>query len=274
MIATLFVRTTLLAGSVALAASVTAGPAVAQAWNWGGGSEVASSGRETVKMNASFRKGELLVSFTDRRLYLVTATGEALSYPIAIPREQSRWQGVLSVSNKRVNPSWTPTPAMIKENPRLPTWVPGGHPLNPLGVRALYLGDSMYRIHGTDAPWTIGQPVSKGCIRMYNQDVVDLFERVAVGTKVTVTWQSFGGAKVAAASDDEADKPAKAQRTASKPKADKASDADSDDDKPVKPQRIASKAKAEDSKAKPARAGQANKAKEDDSVVTLADLFN
>ncbi len=274
MIAKAFVRTTLLAGSVALAASLVTNPASAQAWNWGGGSEVASSGKEVVKLNASFRKGELLVSFTDRRLYLVTATGEALSYPIAIPREQSRWQGVLAVSNKRVNPSWTPTPEMIKENPRLPTWVPGGHPMNPLGVRALYLGDSMYRIHGTDAPWTIGQPVSKGCIRMYNQDVVDLFDRVALGTKVTVTWQSFGGAKVATGGDDEADKPAKAQRTASKAKADKATGADSDDDKPVKPQRIASKTKADEPKAKPARAGQGNKAKDEDTGGTLADLFN
>jgi hypothetical protein len=80
---------------------------------------------------------------------------------------------------------------MIAENPRLPRWVPGGHPLNPLGVRALYLGNSMYRIHGTDAPWTIGTAVSKGCIRLYNQDVLDLYPRVKVGAKVTVTWQAF-----------------------------------------------------------------------------------
>ena len=82
---------------------------------------------------------------------------------------------------------------MVAENPRLPRWVPGGHPMNPLGVRALYLGSSTYRIHGTDAPWTIGTAVSKGCIRMYNQDVLDLYPRVPVGTKVTVTWQRFEG---------------------------------------------------------------------------------
>ena len=69
--------------------------------------------------------------------------------------------------------------------------MPGGHPRNPLGVRALYLGSSMYRIHGTDAPWTIGTAVSKGCIRMYNEDVLDLYPRVPVGTRVTVTWQKF-----------------------------------------------------------------------------------
>jgi len=102
-------------------------------------------------------------------------------------------QVAATVSQKRVNPSWTPTPEMMKENPRLPRWVPGGHPMNPLGVRALYLGSSTYRIHGTDAPWTIGTNVSKGCIRMYNQDVLDLYPRVNVGTKVTVTYQNFAG---------------------------------------------------------------------------------
>ena len=80
---------------------------------------------------------------------------------------------------------------MLAENPRLPRWVPGGHPMNPLGVRGLYLGSSMYRIHGTDAPWTIGTAVSKGCIRLYNQDVLDLYPRVNIGAKVTVTYQTF-----------------------------------------------------------------------------------
>ena len=98
-----------------------------------------------------------------------------------------------SVTDKRVNPSWTPTPTMMAENPRLPRWVPGGHPMNPLGVRALYLGSSTYRIHGTDAPWTIGTAVSKGCIRMYNQDVQDLYPRATVGAKVTVTYNRFDG---------------------------------------------------------------------------------
>jgi lipoprotein-anchoring transpeptidase ErfK/SrfK len=99
---------------------------------------------------------------------------------------------VTKVTDKRVNPSWRPTPTMLKENPRLPSWVPGGHPMNPLGVRALYLGSSTYRIHGTDAPWTIGTEASKGCIRMYNKDVLDLYPQVSIGTKVTVTWESFG----------------------------------------------------------------------------------
>ena len=164
----------------------------AQSWDWGGGSAIGGSGATSVRFSPQYKPGQVIASFTDRRVYLVVRPGEAISYPIAIPRQQSRWQGVMPVTDKRINPSWTPTPTMIAENPRLPRWVPGGHPMNPLGVRALYLGSSAYRIHGTDAPWTIGQPVSKGCIRMYNKDVIDFYNRVPIGSKVTVTWQSFG----------------------------------------------------------------------------------
>ena len=159
-----------------LAFSAVAGTSVALAqqqqdsgWLWGGGTTQGGSGRELIRFSPQHPAG----------------------YPIAIPREQSRWQGVTTVTQKRINPSWTPTPTMIAENPRLPRWVPGGHPMNPLGVRGLYLGSSTYRIHGTDAPWTIGSAVSKGCIRMYNEDVLDLYPRVPLGTKVTVTWQRF-----------------------------------------------------------------------------------
>lgn len=174
-----------------MAATTFAGPANAQLWDWGGDQILGGSGRATVRFSPQYRPGQLIVSFGDRRLYYVTRPGEAIAYPIAIPREQSRWEGVMAISDKRVNPPWTPTPTMMRENPKLPPWVPGGHPMNPLGVRALYLGSSAYRIHGTDAPWTIGQPVSKGCIRMYNQDVIDLYERVRIGTQVTVTYQRY-----------------------------------------------------------------------------------
>jgi lipoprotein-anchoring transpeptidase ErfK/SrfK len=207
---------------------ITSAPASAQLfWDWGGGNTVNGSGREVVSFSPQYSKGQVIVSFGDRRLYYVTRPGEAISYPIAVPREQSRWEGVLTVTNKRENPSWTPTPTMVAENPRLPRWVPGGHPMNPLGVRALYLGASMYRIHGTDAPWTIGTAVSKGCIRLYNQDVLDLYPRVSVGTKVTVTYQNFrtasagpaptpsqgmspGGSNVFNLFDDDDDAPPKA----------------------------------------------------------------
>ena len=181
------------AACLALAAMLlvpSAKPASAQGFFdflWSGGS------RETVSFPASYAPRQIIVSFGDRKLYWVHQRGEAISYPIAVPREQSRWSGVTSVSSKRMNPSWTPTPTMRAENPKLPAHVPGGHPQNPLGVRALYLGSSMYRIHGTDAPWTIGTAVSKGCIRMYNEDVLDLYPRIPTGTRVTVTWQRFGG---------------------------------------------------------------------------------
>ena len=169
-------------------------------WDWGGGNVVGDSGREVVRFSPEYAPGQIIVSFGDRRLYFVSRWGEAISYPIAIPRDEDRWEGVTTVSDKRVNPSWTPTPTMTAENPRLPRWVPGGHPMNPLGVRALYLGSSAYRIHGTDAPWTIGTAVSKGCIRLYNKDVLDLYPRVAIGATVTVTWERFGtGTGLAAA---------------------------------------------------------------------------
>lgn len=149
------------------------------------------SGRETVRFSPRYTAGQIIVSFGDRRLYYVLSKGTALSYPIAIPKGDARWAGTSVVSQKRVNPSWTPTAEMRAENPKLPAFVPGGHPRNPLGVRALYLGSTLYRIHGTDAPWLIGQEVSKGCIRMTNEDVIDLYNRARVGARVTVTWSRF-----------------------------------------------------------------------------------
>jgi lipoprotein-anchoring transpeptidase ErfK/SrfK len=178
-----------LAAMIAMSAGMIPATASAQdlfSFLWDGGS------RSVIGFSSKYEPRQIIVSFGDKKLYWIHRRGEAISYPIAVPREQSRWQGVTSVSNKQVNPSWTPTPTMLRENPRLPRWVPGGHPMNPMGVRALYLGSSAYRIHGTDAPWTIGTAVSKGCIRMYNEDVLDLYPRVPVGTKVTVTWQRFG----------------------------------------------------------------------------------
>jgi len=172
---------------------MSASPAKAQDlidFLWGGSPEY-GGGRKIVSFDPQYKPGQVIVSFSDRRLYWITKQGEAMTYPVAVPKEGARWQGVTTVTNKRVNPSWTPTPSMIRDNPRLPRWVPGGHPMNPLGIRAMYLGSSTYRIHGTDAPWTIGQAVSAGCIRMTNEDVLDLYPRVPVGTRVTVTWQQF-----------------------------------------------------------------------------------
>jgi len=188
--------------AVVVSAAVHSAPASAQALFddslfggddqtlWGGDKEW-GGGRQTVAFDAKYAPGQIIVSFGDRRLYLITEPGKAISYPIAIPREDARWQGVTSVSMKRENPDWRPTPTMLKKNPKLPSWVPGGHPMNPLGVRALYLGSSTYRIHGTDAPWTIGTEASSGCIRLYNEDVLDVYQRTKVGAKVVVTWDRF-----------------------------------------------------------------------------------
>jgi lipoprotein-anchoring transpeptidase ErfK/SrfK len=211
-----------IAGAAALVATATM-PASASAQDlisflWGGDQEH-GGGRKTVSFSSQYKPGQIIVSFGDRRLYHVVKAGQAVSYPIAVPREQSRWQGTTAVSMKRENPAWTPTPTMRAENPRLPTYVPGGHPLNPLGVRALYLGSSTYRIHGTDAPWTIGQAVSKGCIRMYNEDVKDLYPKVPVGTRVTVTWQRFNSEVIAAA------EPASATAAAADPQGNRYEDA-------------------------------------------------
>ena len=187
--------------------AVALGTPAAQAqglfFDWGG-EKNSGPGRQTVRFPTSYHPGELIVSFADRHVYLVTAPGVALSYPVAVPNEKARWEGVTSVSDKRENPSWTPTAHMRSENPRLPMWVPGGHPMNPLGVRAMYLGSSEYRIHGTDAPWTIGTAVSHGCVRMTNTDVLDLYPRVRVGSKVTVTWQRFSNGGDIANTDEPA----------------------------------------------------------------------
>ncbi|WP_045837099.1 L,D-transpeptidase [Hyphomicrobium sp. 99] len=188
IISGLTVAAIVMAGGLMSASSAKAEDLVDFLW---GGSPEYGGGRSIVSFDPKYNPGQIIVSFSDRRLYWITKPGEAMTYPVAIPTGEARWQGVTSVTNKRVNPPWTPTPEMVSKNPRLPRWVPGGHPMNPLGIRAMYLGSSAYRIHGTDAPWTIGQAVSHGCIRMTNEDVLDLYPRVPVGTRVTVTWQQF-----------------------------------------------------------------------------------
>ena len=119
--------TVVAAGSLVAFASLQAHPASAQlSWDWGGDSVIGGSGRKVISFDPKYGAGQIIVSFGDRKLYFIAKPGEAISYPIAVPREQSRWQGVTSVSQKRVSPSWTPTPAMLAENPRLPRWVPRG----------------------------------------------------------------------------------------------------------------------------------------------------
>jgi lipoprotein-anchoring transpeptidase ErfK/SrfK len=129
--------------------------------------------------------GTIIINTPERFLYLVEGRGKAIRYGIGVGRPGFAWSGVKQVSMKREWPDWTPPDEMLRRRPDLPRHMAGG-PENPLGARAMYLGSSLYRIHGSNEPWTIGTQVSSGCIRMRNQDVIDLYDRVKVGTKVVV----------------------------------------------------------------------------------------
>jgi lipoprotein-anchoring transpeptidase ErfK/SrfK len=129
--------------------------------------------------------GTIIVHTSERYLYVVQPGGRALRYGIGVGREGFQWQGLLKITRKQEWPDWTPPEEMIQRQPYLPRWMAGG-PGNPLGARALYLGTTVYRIHGTNQPHTIGTAVSSGCFRLTNPDVTDLFDRIPVGTKVLV----------------------------------------------------------------------------------------
>jgi lipoprotein-anchoring transpeptidase ErfK/SrfK len=129
--------------------------------------------------------GTIVVHTDEQNLYLVTGNNQAIRYAIGVGRDGFQWQGMLSISRKQEWPDWRPPSEMIDRQPYLPRFMAGG-PGNPLGARALYLGNSVYRIHGTNQPKTIGHAVSSGCFRMLNSDVIDLFNRVSVGATVVV----------------------------------------------------------------------------------------
>ncbi|WP_245435464.1 L,D-transpeptidase [Microvirga calopogonii] len=141
--------------------------------------------RQLVSYRGTERPGTIVVDTSNKFLYLVQDSGRAIRYGIGVGREGFEWRGRQTVSMKREWPSWRPPADMLRRRPDLPRFMEGG-PDNPLGARALYLGSSLYRIHGTNEPHTIGQAVSSGCIRMLNDDVVDLYSRVKVGTSVVV----------------------------------------------------------------------------------------
>lgn len=141
--------------------------------------------RQEVTYSGPHSAGTIVIDTPNRFLYLVQGNGRALRYGIGVGRPGFEWAGMKTVSQKREWPDWRPPSEMLKRRPDLPRHMAGG-PENPLGARAMYLGSSLYRIHGTNEPQTIGQAVSSGCIRMRNADVVDLYERVKVGSKVVV----------------------------------------------------------------------------------------
>ena len=141
--------------------------------------------RQIVNYRTTEAPGTIVVDTPNTFLYLVMPGGKAMRYGIGVGREGFTWSGVKTIERKAEWPDWTPPAEMIQRQPYLPRFVAGG-PTNPLGARAMYLSGSVYRIHGTNAPSTIGGRVSSGCIRMVNEDVTDLYSRVQVGTKVVV----------------------------------------------------------------------------------------
>lgn len=141
--------------------------------------------RQVVAYGGGQRPGTIVIDTSARHLYLVQGSGQAIRYGIGVGRPGFLWTGVKTISQKREWPDWTPPAEMLQRRPDLPRHMEGG-PENPLGARAMYLGSSLYRIHGTNEPHTIGQAVSSGCIRMMNEDVIDLYERTPVGTRVEV----------------------------------------------------------------------------------------
>lgn len=141
--------------------------------------------RQVVRYPTSERSGTIVVDTRAHFLYFVLGDGRALRYGIGVARDGFEWTGTHRVTRKAEWPGWTPPAEMRKRQPGLPAHMEGG-PNNPLGARALYLGSTLYRIHGTNEPWSIGQNVSSGCIRMTNADVVDLYGRVQLNTKVVV----------------------------------------------------------------------------------------
>lgn len=178
-------------GGATLAASGTAGAQVYRNPYGGGsfsgffGTQASPTTRSMVEFPGSYRPGTIVINTSERRLYLVTAPGQALSYGIGVGRVGFTWSGTTAISQKREWPDWTPPSQMLKRRPDLPRHMAGGIE-NPLGARAMYLGSSLYRIHGSNEPETIGQAVSSGCFRMTNDDAIDLYNRVHVGTKVVV----------------------------------------------------------------------------------------
>jgi lipoprotein-anchoring transpeptidase ErfK/SrfK len=143
--------------------------------------------RELVAFEAGVQPGTIVVKTSERRLYLALGNGSAVRYPVAVGKPGKQWFGTSVIDGKHLRPAWSPPREVKRDNPRLPDLIPGGAPNNPMGAAALTLSGGEYAIHGTNRPNSIGTYASYGCIRMFNEDIVDLFERVRVGTPVVVT---------------------------------------------------------------------------------------
>jgi len=143
-------------------------------------------GRTTVSYKSKYPAGTIIVDTKERKLYLIQAGGSALRYGIGVGKAGFQWKGTHKITAKKVNPDWTPPAEMIARQPDVPRHMKGGDPMNPLGARAMYLGSTLYRIHGSPDADSVGEAESSGCFRMRNTDVTDLYDRVAVGTTVVV----------------------------------------------------------------------------------------
>lgn len=142
--------------------------------------------REVVNVDQSAEVGTVIVRLNERKLYMITSQGKALRYSVAVGKSGKQWLGLAYIDGKHINPDWSPPAEVKRDIPSLPHVIRGGSPKNPMGVRAMTLNRGEYAIHGTNKPESIGKAVSYGCIRMHNHDIVDLFERVNVGTKLIV----------------------------------------------------------------------------------------
>jgi lipoprotein-anchoring transpeptidase ErfK/SrfK len=147
--------------------------------------QASTIGRQVVPFSGRYGAGTIVISTAERRLYYTLGNGQAIQYAVGVGRPGFEWSGTKTITMKREWPDWRPPAQMLRRRPDLPRYMSGGIN-NPLGARAMYLGGSLYRIHGSNEPETIGQAVSSGCIRMTNEDVVDLYSRTRVGTRVVV----------------------------------------------------------------------------------------
>ncbi|HZH09279.1 MAG TPA: L,D-transpeptidase [Microvirga sp.] len=145
-----------------------------------------AAAREVVPFEARVSPGTIVIRTAERRLYYVRGDGTALRYPVAVGKPGKQWFGEARIDGKYVRPAWSPPADVKRDNPRLPDVIPGGAPNNPMGARALTLDLDEYAIHGTNRPGSIGTYASYGCIRMFNEDIIDLFDQVSVGTRVVV----------------------------------------------------------------------------------------
>jgi lipoprotein-anchoring transpeptidase ErfK/SrfK len=164
--------------AVALAATIGLGVLMSSA---------AQARPEMVGVSGDYTPGTIVVKTNERRLYLILESGRAMRYPVGVGRAGKQWAGTTTIDGKYLNPAWAPPAEVRRDRPNMPNVIPGGSPSNPMGVAAMTLAGGEYAIHGTNAPGSVGGFVSYGCIRMLNSDITDLYQRVPVGTQVTVT---------------------------------------------------------------------------------------